>query len=42
MKSQDVVLLLKLLSLEKSAGAATSDRYALRQLEEVTGIRKSA
>lgn len=41
MKSQDIVLLLKLLSLEKSADAASSDRYALRQLEQVTGISKS-
>ncbi len=40
MKSQDIVLLLKLLSLEQTVGAS-GDRYALRQLEEVTGISKT-
>lgn len=41
MKSQDIVLLLKLLSLENSPEAARGERYALRQLEDNTGISKS-
>jgi hypothetical protein len=41
MKSQDIVLLLKLISLEKSSNLAPSDNYSLRQLEALTGISKS-
>src|SRR5688572_4210928 len=39
MKSQDILLLLKLISMEKS-GAQEAD-YSVRQLEALTGISKS-
>ena len=41
MKGQDIVLLLKLLSLEKSADAGADTQYSMRQLEATTGISKS-
>ena len=41
MKGQDIVLLLKLLSIEKSASAASETQYSVRQLEVATGISKS-
>jgi hypothetical protein len=41
MKSQDIVLLLKLVSIEKSADAASETHYSVRQLEAATGISKS-
>lgn len=41
MKSQDIVLLLKLLSIEKSADSASEAQYSMRQLELATGISKS-
>lgn len=41
MKSQDIVLLLKLISLENSAATHVREDYSLRRLENLTGISKS-
>lgn len=41
MKSQDILLLLKLLSMEKSEVASSDTDYSVRQLEALTGISKS-
>lgn len=41
MKSQDILLLLKLLSMEKSEADGLEADYSVRQLEALTGISKS-
>jgi hypothetical protein len=41
MKSQDILLLLKLLSMEKSESVDQETDYSVRQLEILTGISKS-
>src|SRR5690606_30358290 len=41
MKSQDILLLLKLLSMEKSKAGGLEQDYSVRQLEGLTGISKS-
>ena len=41
MKSQDILLLLKLLSMEKSQATDAEPDYSVRQLEALTGISKS-
>lgn len=41
MKSQDILLLLKLLSMEKSESDGLEQDYSVRQLEGLTGISKS-
>jgi hypothetical protein len=41
MKSQDILLLLKLLSMEKSEAVSSEADYSVRQLEALTGISKS-
>ena len=41
MKSKDILLLLKLVSLEQSPSAASKEHYSVRGLEASTGISKS-